>query len=141
MLILLALTSCVSTNTNQNLYTQEADIIFLSEKELVPKSLILNWKGFLLYANQVYHFSLNQDEKKLYAKSLFYALNNADTGELVHWNNPHRFVSGNIRIIQTIHQAERYCRVYQSFVSINSKVHEFSNHACKETNQQWRFLK
>ena len=141
MFILFVLASCASVNKHQGSYTKEADIIFLSEKELIPSSLFLNLPGFLLTLNQFYHFSLNQDEKKLYAKSVFYALNNAEDGELVYWNNPKRFVSGKIRIVQTIHHMQSYCRVYQSIVSVNSKVQEFSNHACKETNQQWKFLK
>ena len=141
MFILFVLASCASVNKHQDSYTKEADIVFLSEKELIPNSLFFTLPGFLLTLNQFYHFTLNPEEKKLYAKSVFYALNNAEDGELVYWNNPNRFVSGKIRIVQTIHHTEQYCRVYQSVVNINSKIHEFSNHACKKSNQQWRFLK
>jgi hypothetical protein len=64
MLLIFFLTSCVSHTEQPSYKTIEADGIFLTEKELIPKSLLGTLPGFLLFANQVLNFSLNEEEKK-----------------------------------------------------------------------------
>jgi surface antigen len=141
MLLIFFLTSCVSHTEQPSYKTIEADGIFLTEKELIPKSLLGTLPGFLLFANQVLNFSLNEEEKNLYFRSIYFALNNSEQGEFISWQSPNRQVFGKVRIVQTIHKKNKYCRVYQSIITVNSKSREVSNHACMSENKQWVFLK
>ena len=60
MLLIFFLTSCVPNIEQPSYKTIEADGIFLTEKELIPKSLLGTLPGFLLFSDQVFNFRLNE---------------------------------------------------------------------------------
>lgn len=135
------LSSCVSNYSSQSNTSSEAYGNFLSERELVNPT----GHPFLLFMrlHQGVNFSLNSNEIELHKKSVYYALNFSDSGELVEWHSPYREAFGKIKVIETIKDVKDFnvCRSYQSLLSINTKERFIKNYACQKSNYEWVFLK
>ena len=141
LLFILFLNSCVSSYSPRANSSSEAYGNFLSEKELISPA----GHPFLLFMriHQGINFSLNNSEVEMHKKSIYYALNFSENGELVEWHSPHREAFGKIKIIETFKGTKGFevCRTYQSLITINTKERFIKNYACKKFNNDWVFLK
>ena len=90
-----------------------------------------------------YNFSLNKQEKDQHISSIMFALNHSKNGELVTWQNSKRLSYGKVRVLRSkFNKQGKFCRIYDSYISLNGAERGSTNSACKNVNnEQWEFYK
>ena len=90
-----------------------------------------------------YSFSLNKQEKDQHISSIMFALNHTKNGELVTWRNNKRLSHGKVRVLRSkFNKQGKFCRIYDSYISLNGAERGSTNSACKNVNNdQWEFYK
>lgn len=90
-----------------------------------------------------YNFSLNKHEKDQHISSIMFALNHTKNGELVTWQNNKRFSYGKVRVLRSkFNKQGKFCRIYDSYISVNGAERGSTNSACKNVNnEQWEFYR
>lgn len=136
-LALFFLASCVSNYSNTNRGITEMNGHYLSPKEAIP--LFVYPPLMPLAIAQRLNFSLNAEEREMYAKSVFFSLNQSETGSKAEWHSLEREVYGATRVIQTYHQKDKYCRILESYFNINGKEVYFTKNACQINGGEWFF--
>ena len=98
--------------------------------------------AFLFRTTQFMRFSLNKDEKKMHESAVYFALTNADNGQIVSWYSKKRLAGGKVRVIHSYPISGGYCRTYQAYIKLNGKERHMTNNACKRiTSVSWSFYK
>ncbi len=88
--------------------------------------------------NNYKKFNLNEKEIKMHTDAIQIMLNYAPNGKIVRWNNGDRLSSGKVRVVKTYYKNERYCRIFQSYIKLNSAEKHNTKHVCK-INNVWEF--
>ena len=90
-----------------------------------------------------YSFSLNKHEKNQHISSIMFALNHTKNGELVTWQNSKRLSYGKVRVLRSkFNKQGKFCRIYDSYISVNGAERGNTNFACKNVNnEQWEFYR
>ena len=133
------LTNCTTTNhtkTDKKILDYESSGSVFNALSLgVPGAAIL----FLAVdINNYKKFNLNEKEIKLHTDSIQIALNNTPNGKIVSWHNGDRLSSGKVRVVKTYYKNDRYCRIFQSYIKLNSAKKHNTKHVCKVDNT-WKF--
>jgi surface antigen len=85
---------------------------------------------------------MNAEDKQQQQEAVFYALNNADNGEVVEWFNVKNNTQGKVKPVQTYPQGSGYCRTLFSAISVKNKSRTFTETACIEGGHEgWRFIR
>tara|TARA_B100001057_G_scaffold233133_1_gene233357 strand:- start:62 stop:535 length:474 start_codon:yes stop_codon:yes gene_type:complete len=139
ILITLLLTNCSTTNhtkTEKKILDYESSGSVLNALSLgVPGAAIL----FLAVdINNYRKFNLNEKEIKMHTDAIQIALNNTPNGKIVSWHNGDRLSSGKIRVVKTYYKNDKYCRIFQSYIKLNSAKKHNTKHVCK-VNNVWKF--
>ena len=139
ILITLLLTNCSTTNhtkTEKKILDYESSGSVLNALSLgVPGAAIL----FLAVdINNYRKFNLNEKEIKMHTDAIQIALNNTPNGKIVSWHNGDRLSSGKVRIVKTYYKNDKYCRIFQSYIKLNSAKKHNTKHVCK-VNNVWKF--
>lgn len=103
-------------------------------------------------ANQIYgmiynfaaynYYGLSKDDKQRQQEAVFYALNNADNGEVVEWYNERSNTFGKVKPVQSYPQGSGYCRTLFSLISVKNTQRTFTETACVEGGHEgWRFIR
>jgi hypothetical protein len=96
---------------------------------------------YLWRSTQFMYFRLNKKEKQQHQSAVYFALNNAQNGEVVSWYSDKRMAAGKIRVIHSYPISGGYCRQYQAFIKVKSKKKHFTNNACRYDTALWFFYK
>ena len=88
--------------------------------------------------NNYKKFNLNEKEIKMHTDAIQIMLNYAPNGKIVRWSNGDRLSSGKVRVVKTYYKNERYCRIFQSYIKLNSAEKHNTKHVCKIDNV-WEF--
>lgn len=90
-----------------------------------------------------YSFNLNKHEKDQHISSIMFALNHTKNGELITWYNSKRLSHGKVRVLRSkFNKQGEFCRIYDSYISLNGAERGSTNTACKNLNNgQWKFYK
>ena len=139
IIIILALLNCSSSNktiTDKKILDYESSGSTLTALSLgVPGAAVL----FLtIDINNYLKFNLNEKEIKMHTNAIQLALNNAPNGKIVSWNNSDRLSSGKVRIVKTYYKNDKYCRIFQSYIKLNTAKKHKTKHVCK-VNNIWKF--
>jgi len=139
IIISLALLNCSSSNktiTDKKILDYESSGSTLTALSLgVPGAAVL----FLtIDINNYLKFNLNEKEIKMHTNAIQLALNNAPNGKIVSWNNSDRLSSGKVRIVKTYYKNDKYCRIFQSYIRLNTAKKHKTKHVCK-VNNIWKF--
>jgi len=139
IIISLALLNCSSSNktiTDKKILDYESSGSTLTALSLgVPGAAVL----FLtIDINNYLKFNLNEKEIKMHTNAIQLALNNAPNGKIVSWNNSDRLSSGKVRIVKTYYKNDKYCRIFQSYIKLNTAKKHKTKHVCK-VNNIWKF--
>ena len=139
ILITLLLTNCSTTNhtkTEKKILDYESSGSVLNALSLgVPGAAVL----FLTVdINNYLKFNLNEKEIKMHTDAIQIALNNTPNGKIVSWHNGDRLSSGKIRVVKTYYKNDKYCRIFQSYIKLNSAKKHNTKHVCK-VNNVWKF--
>ena len=139
IIISLALLNCSSSNktiTDKKILDYESSGSTLTALSLgVPGAAVL----FLtIDINNYLKFNLNEKEIKMHTNAIQLALNNAPNGKIVSWNNSARLSSGKVRIVKTYYKNDKYCRIFQSYIKLNTAKKHKTKHVCK-VNNIWKF--
>ena len=88
------------------------------------------------------YYGMNADDKQKQQEAVFYALNNADNGEVVEWYNEKANTYGKVKPVQSYPQGSGYCRTLFSLISVKNKTRTFTETACVEGGHEgWRFIR
>ena len=139
ILITLLLTNCSTTNhtkTEKKILDYESSGSVLNALSLgVPGAAVL----FLTVdINNYLKFNLNDKEIKMHTDAIQIALNNTPNGKIVSWHNGDRVSSGKVRVVKTYYKNDKYCRIFQSYIKLNSAKKHNTKHVCK-VNNVWKF--
>ena len=88
--------------------------------------------------NNYKRFNLNEKEIKMHTDAIQIALNNAPNGKIVSWHNGNRLSSGKVRVVKTYYKNDRYCRIFQSYIKLNTAKKHDTKHVCK-VDGIWNF--
>ena len=135
-LLILNCTTTNPTKTDAKIKDYESSGSVLNAISLgVPGAAIL----FLTVdINNYKKFNLNEKEIKMHTDAIQIMLNYAPNGKIVRWNNGDRLSSGKVRVVKTYYKNERYCRIFQSYIKLNSAEKHNTKHVCK-INNVWEF--
>src|SRR5215468_10789980 len=81
---------------------------------------------------------LDQRDKRLQAEAAQKALETAPSGQAVAWNNPDSGHSGTVTPVRTYQSDGKYCREYQTTVTIDNKQEKGYGTACRQPDDSWK---
>jgi len=81
---------------------------------------------------------LDQRDKRLQAEAAQRALENTPSGKPVAWNNPDSGHSGTVTPVRTYQSDGKYCREYQTAVTIDGKQEKGYGTACRQPDGSWK---
>ena len=91
--------------------------------------------------SQYLRFNLEDGEKQQHQAAVFHALLDTKDGQITSWYSKNRDqVYGKVRVVYSYPSSAGYCRVYQSFITVNGSGRNSINKGCKEVDMPWRFL-
>ena len=135
-----ALSGCASTDFYASRSTQHPAL-----RNYIPSNLIspANEIYGLVYNLASYnYYGLSADDKRKQQEAMFFALNNADNGEVVEWYNERGNTFGKVKPVQSYPQGSGYCRTVFSLISVKNKQRTFTETACVEGGHEgWRFVR
>lgn len=97
----------------------------------------------LIYGLSKYnYYGLSREDKNQQQEAVFYALDNADNGEVVEWYNVKNNTYGKVKPVQSYPQGSGYCRTLFTLISVKNKHRTFTETACVEGGHEgWRFIR
>src|SRR5262245_31630142 len=81
---------------------------------------------------------LDQRDKRLQAEAAQKAFESTPSGTTVPWNNPDSGHSGSVTPTRTYQSNGRYCREYQTTVTIDGKQEKGYGTACRQPDGSWK---
>lgn len=136
-LVLLLLSGCMrSVYSIKN--DTEGDFEFVSANfvKYMYVSTAEGWNG-RQYLGYVY--SLNYQERKLHKNAVYFALDNSKDGEFIYWKSDTSKALGKVRVVFSYPISNGYCRIYQSYITLNGDTHFATHQACKAIFNNWSF--
>lgn len=82
--------------------------------------------------------SLDRADLTYAERSSQYALENAQTGQAVPWNNPDSGNSGNITPTRTYQEAGAYCREFTHTINVGGRQEQAYGNACRQPDGTWK---
>lgn len=82
--------------------------------------------------------ALDQRDKRLAAEAQQRALESAPTGKPVAWTNPDNGHAGTVTPVRTYQSDGKYCREFQSNVTIDGKPDKAYGTACRQPDGSWK---
>ena len=88
------------------------------------------------------HFSLTKQDQIKQMQAVFFALDNAEEGQVVSWVNGKNDTFGLVKVVSSYPHGSGYCRVIFTQISKKGKVRDFSETACKDVAYEgWQFIR
>lgn len=88
------------------------------------------------------HFSLTKQDQIKQMQAVFFALDNAEEGQVVSWVNGKNDTFGLVKVVSSYPHGSGYCRVIFTQISKKGKVRDFSETACKDVAYNgWQFVR
>ena len=88
------------------------------------------------------NFSLTKQDQIKQMQAVFFALDNAEEGQVVSWVNGKNDTFGLVKVVSSYPHGSGYCRVIFTQISKKGKVRDFSETACKDVAYEgWQFIR
>ena len=88
------------------------------------------------------YYSLSKRDKLQQQEAVYFALNNADVGEMTEWHNVQSGSYGKVKVVMSYPMGGGVCRVIQSQIYNKQKTKDFTEKACiNYTENKWHFIR
>lgn len=101
------------------------------------------WLGVLggavaggIVGNQIGKYMDRQDEANMQS-----ALSNTPQGNQASWTNPNSKVTYTVTPVKSYKQQDKYCREYQTTITVGGKNQQAYGRACRQPDGQWKIVK
>lgn len=97
--------------------------------------------GFAYNVNRYFATKLSKEDASVHSRTVYFALNNLETGEVAEWFNDRTVSQGRARIIATWTAGGDICRRVYSYVINGQKSFTYEDTACYNNNiKTWNFI-
>lgn len=130
--LLLGACSSYNPNTSHSIVSGTGDQYHTVNSVLIAGH---NWTHFKYY-------SLSARDKLKQQEAVYFALNNADVGQVTEWHNAQSGTYGAVKVVMSYPMGGGICRVIQSQIYHKKKTKDFTEKACLNyTEDKWHFIR